>query len=502
MTLALFVIVPASLGLAAWVLGRWSEALSRWVALGANVANLAMAAVLWVSLAAGGLPRLPGSPWFLELRLPWIPGLGVSFSLGLDGLSLALLALTGFLGIMSVLASWKGIRERVPFFHFNLSLVLAGVNGVFLATDLFLFAFFWELMLIPMYFLIDLWGHEQRHRAAVKFFLFTQIGGLLMLVSIIGLAVVHGMATGTWTFESRELMGTAMSPGVGTALMLGFFVAFAVKLPVFPLHTWLPDAHTEAPTAGSVILAGLLLKTGGYGLIRFAVPLFPAASRSFAPVAMGLAVAGIIYGGIMAFSQRDVKRLVAYTSVSHLGFVLLGVYAFTPQALSGAMLQMVAHGISTGALFMLVGFLQERIHTRDLEEMGGLWKDAPRMGAAALVLALALVGLPGLLNFVAEFLILLGTWQVSAVATVLAGVGLVIATAYALRMFQTAFHGSRRKAAGPAQAVPDLSAVEAGALFLMIALLITLGLYPQPLLRLFTSTVAGVLASVFAGGVV
>jgi len=494
MILILFVTVPLVFGLAGWGLGRLRTSLSRWLALAANAVNLCLSAVLWIGAAGAG--PAAGSPWLAEMKAPWIPGLGISFGLGMDGLSLALLALTAFLGIASVLASWTGIKERVGFFHLNLSLVLAGVNGVFLATDLFLFAFFWELMLIPMYFLIDLWGHENRHKAAVKFFLFTQIGGLLMLVSIIGLAVVHGMVSGAWTFDSRELMGTAMSPVVGMLLMLGFFAAFAVKLPMFPLHTWLPDAHTEAPTAGSVILAGLLLKTGGYGLIRFALPLFPAASRAFAPVAIGLAVAGIIYGGIMAFSQKDMKRLVAYTSVSHLGFVLLGVYAFTSLALSGAILQMVSHGISTGATFILVGALQDRIHTRDLDRMGGLWKQVPRMGAAALVLAMALVGLPGLVNFVAEFLVLLGLWPVSPVATVLAGVGLVIATVYALRMFQAAFHGGPREKWN----ISDLSAVETAVLFVMIALLVVLGVFPQPVLRLVERAVSGVLALVSAGG--
>jgi NADH-quinone oxidoreductase subunit M len=432
----------------------------------------------------------------VELKWPWIAGLGISFALGIDGLSLTMVALTAFLGAASVLVSWKGITERVPFFHFNLSLVLAGVYGVFLSTDLFLFAFFWELMLIPMYFLIDLWGHENRHRAAVKFFLFTQVGGLLMLVSIIGLAVVHGMASGAWTFDSRELMGTTMSPVVEMLLMLGFFAAFAVKLPAFPVHTWLPDAHTEAPTAGSVILAGLLLKTGGYGLMRFAVPLFPSASRAFGPVALGLAVAGIIYGAVMAWSQSDMKRLVAYTSVSHLGFVLLGIYAFTPLALSGAKLQMVSHGISTGALFILVGLLQDRIHTRDLDRMGGLWKQAPRMGAAALVLAMALVGLPGLVNFVSEYLVLAGVWQVSILCSVLAGVGLVIAMVYALRMFQAAFQGAPREK----WTLRDLSGVETGVLFVMIALLVALGLFPQPVIQMMDKVAAGALTVVQAGG--
>ena len=501
MMLALFIFIPLALGLAGWALSRVHPLYSRWFALAANALNLCMVAVLWAAAAGlfafpAALNAAPGSAWMAELEWSWIPSLGISFALGLDGLSLTLLGLTAFLGVMSVLASWKGIRERVGFFHLNLSLVLAGVNGVFLATDLFLFAFFWELMLIPMYFLIDLWGHENRHRAAVKFFLFTQIGGLLMLVAIIGLSVVHGLATGFWTFDYNALLGTVTSPVVGTILMLGFFVAFAVKLPVFPLHTWLPDAHTEAPTAGSVILAGLLLKTGGYGLIRFAIPLFPAASRAFAPVAIGLAVAGIIYGGVMAFSQSDMKRLVAYTSVSHLGFVLLGIYAFTPQALSGAVLQMVSHGVSTGALFILVGALQDRIHTRDLGRMGGLWNQVPIMGAAALVLTMALVGLPGLVNFVAEFLVLVGTWSVSPIAAVLAGVGLVIATIYALRMFQTAFHGSPRES----WTLPDLSGLERGVLFLMIALLVGLGLYPQPLLGMVGKVVAGVLAVVSTGG--
>ncbi|HEY9595496.1 MAG TPA: NADH-quinone oxidoreductase subunit M, partial [Spirochaetia bacterium] len=403
MTLPLFILVPLVFGFLGWLGSRVHEGYARWLSLVANLVNLVLALLLW--LGAAGAVSIPGlittaagSRWMAEISLPWIPGLGITFALSLDGLSLTMIALTALLGAASVLASWTGITERVGFFHFNLSLVLAGVNGVFLATDLFLFAFFWELMLVPMYFLIDIWGHENRHKAAVKFFLFTQIGGLLMLVAIIGLAVVHAMATGTWSFAYGDLLGTAMSPVVGMLLMLGFFAGFAVKLPAFPFHTWLPDAHTEAPTAGSVILAGLLLKTGGYGLIRFVIPLFPEASRQFAPIAMAMAVAGIIYGGVMAFSQTDMKRVVANTSVSHLGFVLLGVYAFTPQALSGAVLQMVAHGISTGAMFILVGALQDRIHTRDLTRMGGLWSQAPLMGAAGLALSMALVGLPGLVN--------------------------------------------------------------------------------------------------------
>ncbi len=496
MMLALFIFVPLAAGLAGWALGRGGPGRARWLALAANLFNLGLAGFYWLRTEGLFGGAAAGARWLEELHWSWIPGLGVSFSLGMDGLSLTLLALTALLGAASVLASWTGITERVAFFHFNLSLVLAGVNGVFLATDLFLFVFFWELMLVPMYFLIDIWGHENRHRAAVKFFLFTQVGGLLMLVAIIVLAVLHALSTGTWTFAYEDLLGTVLSPVVGTLLMLGFFAAFAVKLPAFPLHTWLPDAHTEAPTAGSVILAGLLLKTGGYGLIRFAIPLFPDASRAFAPIALGMAVAGIVYGGVMAFSQTDMKRVVAYTSVSHLGFVLLGLYAFTPQALSGAVLQMVSHGISTGALFILVGALQDRIHTRDLTRMGGLWAQVPRMGAAALVLCMALVGLPGLVNFVSEFLVLVGTWQVSPLATAIAGVGLAIATVYSLRLFQTAFHGAPKEK----RSLPDLTSLETGTLFFMIALLVLFGLYPMPILHMVDTSVTGVLAALAAGG--
>jgi NADH-quinone oxidoreductase subunit M len=284
----------------------------------------------------------------------------------------------------------------VGLFHLNLMLVLAGVTGVFLALDLFLFYFFWELMLVPMYFLIDLWGHENRHYAAIKFFLFTQLSGLLMLLAILGLHFLHKEATGEATFDYTKLLHTPMGSTAQMLLMLGFFGAFAVKLPAVPFHTWLPDAHTEAPTAGSVILAGLLLKTGAYGMIRFVVPLFPEAAAVFAPIAMTVGVIGIVYGAILAFAQTDLKRLVAYTSVSHLGFVLLGIFVWNKLALQGAVMQMICHGLSTGALFIIVGELQDRIHTRDMRRMGGLWTVAPRMGAVAMFFAMASLGLPGL----------------------------------------------------------------------------------------------------------
>jgi NADH-quinone oxidoreductase subunit M len=338
-----------------------------------------------------------------------------------------------------------------------------------------------------MYFLIDLWGHEGRHRAAVKFFVFTQAGGLLMLIAVISLYLFHGAQSGVYTFDYDRLVGTSLPPLVERLIMLGFFAAFAVKLPAFGLHAWLPDAHTEAPTAGSVILAGLLLKTGGYGLLRFVLPLFPSASRDFAPLAMWIGVAGILYGAILALGQSDMKRLVAYTSVSHLGFVLLGIYSMSEAGRNGAVVQMLSHGLGTGALFILVGALQERLHTRDLRTMGGLWSAAPRMGALALVLALGLVGLPGLGGFVGEYLVLVGAYGAGILRAVIASLGLALAMAYALRMYQTAFHGT----AATATSIQDLSLRETGLLLVLVLVLVVLGLSPGSALGALPAMAAG-----------
>lgn len=348
--------------------------------------------------------------------------------------------------------------------------------GVFLAVDLFLFFLFWEVMLVPMYLLIAIWGHEGKAYASMKFFIFTQLSGLLMLVAILVLAKLHHSATGVYSFSYFDLLGTPMEGSVAHWLMLGFFVAFVVKLPGFPFHTWLPDAHTQAPTAGSVILAGILLKTGAYGLIRFTVPLFPTAAIEFAPIAMLLGVAGIIYGAILAFAQSDFKRLVAYSSVSHMGFVLLGVFAWNSLALQGAVMQMVAHGFSTAALFMIAGALQQRLHTRDMDKMGGLWHNMPRMGAVALFFALASLGLPGLGNFVAEFLVLVGLFKVNPWMTAAAALGLITAAIYSLIMMQKAFYGKPNEELK----THDFGSLEMTAMAVMVVGLIWLGLYPQP----------------------
>ena len=475
MILIWLIVILFAGGILAGVAARWNSLLPRWIALVAIGLDLVLSATIWTGAASGG------KPWLDEVDSNWVPSFGIHFHLAVDGLSLLMLTLTFFLGIIAVLASWTEIRDKVGFFHFNLLWVLAGIVGVFLSVDLFLFYFAWELMLIPMYFLIVIWGHERRVYAAVKFFLFTQLSGLLMLIAILALYFIHHQATGVYTFEYAELLGTHLSPGVELWVMLGFFVAFGVKLPVVPVHTWLPDAHTEAPTAGSVILAGLLLKTGAYGLIRFVIPLFPHAAHAFTPVALALAAVGIIYGAVMAFSQTDLKRLVAYTSVSHLGFVLLGIFSWNPLALQGAIMTMICHGLSTGGLFVLVGGLQERIHTRDLERMGGLWAVAPRLSGAALFFSMASLGLPGMGDFVGEFLVLLGSYTISVPITVVASLGILASTFYALRMVQRAFQGPNAHA----WQFPDLAPREWLMVAAMIAGLLWLGFYPQPVLNTF-----------------
>ena len=474
MMLALLILLPLIGGLLAWIAERKSGLLSRWVSLAALLADALLIVRFWAG--SSGTAEIERGIWIDKLVLPWIPQFGIGFQLALDGLSLVLAALTVFLGIIAVLCSWQEVRERVGFFHFNLLWIIAGILGVFLSLDLLLFYVFWELMLIPMYFLISIWGHEDRVRAAWKFFLFTQAGGLLMLLSILVLYFAHGRTTGIFTFDYELLLGTPLSPAASFWTMLGFFIAFGVKLPVVPFHTWLPDAHTEAPTAGSVILAGLLLKTGAYGMLRFVLPLFPESAALLAPAAMTIAVLGIVYGALVAFGQTDLKRLVAYTSVSHMGFVLLGIFAGNAISRSGAVLQMAAHGISTGALFLLVGMVQERIHTRELGRMGGFWSPAPRLSAMGLVFCLASLGIPGSGNFAAEFLVLLGTFRASVPFSAAAASGLVLAAVYSLWIAQKAFHGEPIRQAG----LVDLSVRETFILAMLVIAIFWIGLHPAP----------------------
>lgn len=481
MILFTIIAILIAAGVLSWAADGTGRVVSRWIALIAISADFVITLALWIRNAAG-----TPAAWLEELDWAWIPEFGIHFHLALDGLSLLLLMLTFSLGIVAVLASWTEITNATGFFYLNLLWILAGIAGVFMAVDLFLFYFAWELMLVPMYFLIAIWGHENRAYAAAKFFIFTQLSGLLMLIAILALYFTHHRATGIYTFQYADLLGTPMSATAEMWIMLGFFVAFAVKLPMFPLHTWLPDAHTEAPTAGSVILAGLLLKTGAYGMLRFVVPLFPDAAQRLAPVAITLGIIGILYGAIEAFGQTDLKRLVAYTSVSHLGFVLVAIFVWNPLALQGALITIICHGISTGALFVLVGSLQERLHTREMDRMGGLWDTAPLLSGAGLFFILASLGLPGLGDFVGEFLILLGTYQRSTAAASLATIGVLATTFYGLRFVQRAFHGPNRNH----WRIPDLIRREGLVMCLMMATLLWLGFYPQPVLNMFSPALA------------
>jgi len=460
-------------GIAAGVSSRWNKDAPRWVSLAVLIAATLWLASVWLQAEPGGL--------YAVTRLPWIPAFGISVYLEMDGLSIMLVGLTLVLGIVAVVSSWSEVDHRHGFFQFNVMWTLAGVVGVFTALDLFLFFVFWEVMLVPMYLLIAIWGHEARAHAAMKFFLFTEISGLLMLLAILSLVYLHYATSGTLSFDYKELLTADVAGPFGFWLMLGFFIAFVVKLPGVPFHTWLPDAHTQAPTAGSVILAGILLKTGAYGLIRFVVPLFPEAAMDFSWPAMVLGAASVVYGGYLAFSQNDFKRLVAYSSVSHMGFVLLGVFAANQVALQGAVMQMIAHGFSTAALFMMAGALQQRLHTRDMRKMGGLWMRAPRMGALTLFFVVASLGMPGLGNFVGEFLVLLGAFQVDIPVTVVAALGIVVAAVYGLILMQRSFKGTPAEDASP---MADFGMREMSVMILLMVALVLLGVYPQPVFDL------------------
>jgi len=465
-------------GLAAWASESLSPNAPKWVAaLSLIIAPYPIRYILY------DLGTSTNEGWLINEVTLWIQRLNITFHLAIDGLSLLLILLTLSMGLIAVMAAWKEIKTRTGFFYFNLLWSLAGVIGVFCALDLFLFFVFWEVMLVPMYLLVAIWGYENRRYAAMKFFLFTQAGGLLMLVSISALVLLNFQESGVLTFDYLDLIAHQLSPHAAFWVMLGFFIAFIIKLPIVPFHNWLPDAHTQAPTAVSVILAAVLLKTGGYGLIRFVLPMFPEVSVEFAPYAMALAGLTIIYGAVMAFSQQDLKRLIAYTSISHMGFVLLGCYAMTQQAWQGAVMQMLAHGISAAALFALVGAIQYRYHTRDLNELGGLWQVLPKLSAVGLFFVVASLGMPGLGNFVGEFLVLLGSFPSYPIFTIIAALGLILAAVYSLAIAQRTFFGPLKL--GEAL---DLDTREILMMTSMAVILLWMGLHPQPLIDLAQHT--------------
>jgi len=447
----------------------------RWLSLGVSLATLAVTLGLWA-----GFDPASADFQFVERR-PWIPAFGIDYFVGVDGISLFLVVLTGFLTPIALLSSWGSIDRKVKEFSIFMLALEAAMIGVFVSLDLFLFYVFWDAVLVPMYFLIGIWGYDQRIYAAIKFMLYTMAGSVLMLIAILGLAYLHSAATGTYTFDLLRLYTLDIAPQTQMWFFLAFTVAFAIKVPLFPFHTWLPDAHVQAPTAGSVILAGVLLKMGTYGLLRFSFPLFPQAAAYFAPWLALLAVIGIIYGALVAMVQPDMKKLVAYSSVSHLGFVVLGICAMNTQGVQGAIYQMLAHGVSTGGLFLLVGMLSDRRHTRLISEFGGLKDVMPRLTAAFMVITLASIGLPGLNGFVGEFLIMLGAFRWDPRFVVAAGLGVILSAVYMLWMLQRVYYGPVTHEENAT--LPDLQPREWAAVLPLCAVAILMGIFPTLFLK-------------------
>ncbi len=486
--LSLIVFLPMAGALLCAVLPRSESGQHKAVALVTSLATFFVSLLLWTRFGA-----VPAGSYAFEERAAWAPSLGFGYHLGLDGVALLLFLLTTFLSPIVIGSAWRFTENKVKLFCIALLVLETAMLGTLAALDLVLFYVFWEAMLIPMYLLIGIWGSERRIYAAVKFFLFTFVGSVLMLLAIFYLWA-HSGAPGQRTFDYLEILARSnFEPGVQMWLFLAFALAFAIKVPVFPLHTWLPDAHTEAPAAGSVLLAGVMLKLGTFGFIRYAMPLFPQAAQQSAPAIAWLGVIGIVYGSFMCMAQTDLKRLIAYSSVAHLGFVMTGLAALTPEAVSGAVLQMVNHGISTGGLFLVIGMLYERTHTRDLASYGGIAKSTPALAAVFLVITLSSIGLPGTNGFVGEFLILLGTFTAqiaSAQALAVVGAtGVILGAVYMLWMYQRVFFGPLTLPAN--RALRDLSPREWATLVPVLAAIVVIGVYPGPLLSAVKAPVDG-----------
>jgi NADH-quinone oxidoreductase subunit M len=485
--LTFLVALPLVGGVAVLLTGK-RETAAKMIALGVSLVTFAASLLLW-----WGFNPASAEYQFVE-QYSWLPDFGVSYAVGVDGISLWLVILTTFLTPISLLASWESIHHRVREFLFFMLALEAAMIGVFISIDLFLFYIFWDAMLIPMYFLIGMWGYDRRIYAAIKFILYTMAGSVLMLIAILWIAYHHQAVVGVPSFDLRALLALPIPAALQTWLFLAFAVAFAIKVPLFPFHTWLPDAHVEAPTAGSVILAGVLLKMGTYGLLRFAFPLFPQAALFFAPYIAVLAVIGIVYGALVAMVQPDMKKLVAYSSVSHLGFVVLGLCALNINGVQGAVYQMLAHGISTGGLFLIVGMLSERRHTRLIAEYGGLKSVMPRLVAAFLLVTLASIALPGMNGFVGEFLILLGSFvgayspEHAKTFTAIAATGVILSAVYMLWMFQRVNYGELTNPKN--RGLRDLSRRELLVIGPIVAMAIIMGVVPGVFLKPMEPAVA------------
>ncbi len=464
--------------------------MTRTASLGVSLVVLAASLPLWFGYDPAG------AAWQFEEQIPWITAFGVTYHVGIDGVSLLLILLTTFLTPIIVLSGFSAVEHKARG-YFPLMLVLEGAMiGTFTALDIFQFYMFWEVVLIPMYLLIGIWGGERRIYATMKLFLYTVFGSLMMLVALIWMCVEYNVSHGRWSTDLLDLMAMDIPFDTQWWLFVAFALAFAIKVPLFPLHTWLPDAHVEAPTGGSVVLAGVMLKMGTYGFYRFAIPLFPQAAVALGPVMMWLAAIAVVYGALVAMVQDDIKKLVAYSSVSHMGAVMLGLFAFTAPGMSGSVYQMLNHGVSTGALFLLVGVLYERRHTRQISEYGGLSAVVPMFAVIFLIVTFSSIGLPGLNGFVGEFLILLGAFKYAPMQTALATTGVIFGAVYMLWAFQRMMFGPLQNHEN--KELKDLSARELVYLLPLVVMIFVMGLFPQPFLDRINPSVDAVLKRVEA----
>lgn len=489
--LSIITYLPLLGALAILLLARNNDRATKWVALATT--GLAFLFSIWVLLTFDA--SMAGMQ-FVE-QVTWLPQVGIEYFMAVDGISVLFVFLTGLLSVIAIIASWDPIKVRVKEYYILLLLLETGMFGVFMALDFFVFYVFWEIVLIPMALLIAVWGGGRRIYSAIKFFLYTLAGSLLMLVAIIALYFQHGAITGTYTLNVLELAGVSYAPLFQMLVFAAFFLAFAIKVPLFPFHTWLPDAHVDAPTAGSVILAGILLKMGGYGFLRFALPILPDATMAFAPWIIGLSIVAILYGAYVTLVQKDLKKLIAYSSVSHMGFVMLGIFVFNVQGLQGAIIQMFSHGLVTGGLFLVVGVIYERLHTRQIAELGGVASPMPTYGALAGIFMLASMGLPGLSGFVGEFLVLVGIFKVSIVLAAVTSLVIIVSAAYMLWMFQRVFFTGRPKDEHP---LMDITWREGVTLVPLAVLTIFVGLYPVPILNIMAPAVDQILQQLSVNG--